>query len=513
MSRSKVIVIGVLVAAFAFAGVLVVMTRKAGGLPEWVGRQVVGIANAYLVPQVSYRTLRYTPPFEVTLIGVTLTAPDGTKVVTIEELGVKLAELPSVGKPIVIEHLTLVKPEVVVERQAEGGVKGLWPLLRARVKEADGVPSEMKLSNVLKLRRVAITNGSVRYTAWKGSPIALDGITTEMIVAPDSAGQGWYALDVSSGRKPALAATVRGRVNIDTLVAEIATGEATVTLDRQSSTGLPAEIQKLLAEYDAGGVAALSFSGTVPALDPTAGNLTARLKVQDFSLAMGSNRFPLQVLEGEASLAGGVLSIPRLTASPIGGRLEASGSARLNEAGMPMELRWKAEGMDLAQLQRDPKAAQSPATLLGVLATEGTATTRLEDIKGSAGGAGKATVRNGRLLVLPGVQQLMDMMQIAIPESAKTATDHSLDADFELGPGVVRVTRSELQSPLIAARVTGTIGFDQRLDLRANAGPLEKLQSAMGKIGELFGKLTDKLVGYRIRGTVSAPEVSVEGPG
>ncbi len=48
------------------------------------------------------------------------------------------------------------------------------------------------------------------------------------------------------------------------------------------------------------------------------------------------------------------------------------------------------------------------------------------------------------------------------------------------------------------------------LDLKMNAGPLEKLQSMLGKVGDIFGKITDGLVTYRIRGTLGDPKVNVQ---
>lgn len=66
------------------------------------------------------------------------------------------------------------------------------------------------------------------------------------------------------------------------------------------------------------------------------------------------------------------------------------------------------------------------------------------------------------------------------------------------------LTESEFHTPAIAARAKGKIGFDQQLDLAVNAGPVEKMQSLLGKagkVGKLLGditKVTDKLVTYRV---------------
>ena len=61
----------------------------------------------------------------------------------------------------------------------------------------------------------------------------------------------------------------------------------------------------------------------------------------------------------------------------------------------------------------------------------------------------------------------------------------------------------------IGVRATGSVGFDGRLDLRANAGPLEGLQSSAGKLGSLTAAITDRLVRYLVRGTIDEPRVTV----
>jgi uncharacterized protein involved in outer membrane biogenesis len=511
VNRSQWIVVIVLGGALVFAGALVFITRSAGGVPNWVARQAVAIANAYLDPELAYRDLRYTPPFEVSLLDATLTARDGTRVVEIEELRLKLAELPAVGKPIVIEQLVLRRPVVRLVR-TEAGWKGLRPLLEGD--RGASAPSELRLSNVLQLRRVAIEDGSVRYEGAGAAPITLDAISLELGVGPEDArGAGWYAIDVAAGRKPALATTARGAFNIDTFDLDIAEGTASVSLDRQGAASLPEDLRKLLTDADAGGVATARFSGRVPGLDPLRAEARADLRVDDFSVARGTRRFPMKTLELAAGLAGGVLTVERLTASPLGGKLEGRGRVRLAETGRPTDAEVRATDVDLSMIQRDPSARALPTTLVGIASLDVRASASLDDWRGSVSGAGSMSVRDGRLLVLPGTLAVLEQLQIAVPSGVASATDHWMNAEFELGPGAARVTRSEVHTAVASARGTGTVGYDGALDLRVNAGPLEKAQSALGKVGELFGRLTDRLMAYRIRGTVDEPEVSIEGPG
>jgi hypothetical protein len=45
--------------------------------------------------------------------------------------------------------------------------------------------------------------------------------------------------------------------------------------------------------------------------------------------------------------------------------------------------------------------------------------------------------------------------------------------------------------------------------VQVNAGPLEKLQDALGAVGDVLGAVTDSVVAYRVGGTVEKPGINV----
>jgi hypothetical protein len=65
-------------------------------------------------------------------------------------------------------------------------------------------------------------------------------------------------------------------------------------------------------------------------------------------------------------------------------------------------------------------------------------------------------------------------------------------------------------STVMAARGKGRVGLDKSLDLLLNGGPLEKVQSMLGSVGAMLGKVTDSLTHYRVTGTVGHPVISIE---
>jgi hypothetical protein len=175
---------------------------------------------------------------------------------------------------------------------------------------------------------------------------------------------------------------------------------------------------------------------------------------------------------------------------------------------------WTARNLDLHELLRTQKSGEPPK-LAGILNSAGTATTQLSDPKGKLAGSGDLQIKDGRLILIPGLKDIADKVGLGDTLLGKSDLNHSLTATYDLTPVGIMLKESEFHTPAIAARAKGKIGFDQQLDLAVNAGPVEKMQSLLGKagkVGKLLGditKVTDKLVTYRVTGPASKPEISV----
>jgi hypothetical protein len=63
---------------------------------------------------------------------------------------------------------------------------------------------------------------------------------------------------------------------------------------------------------------------------------------------------------------------------------------------------------------------------------------------------------------------------------------------------------------MAALRGHGDIYFDTRMDMLFNAGPVEKIQSLLGKIGDFLGRITDEISAYTVTGTLAEPKVGVK---
>lgn len=517
------IVVGLLILAGVVGGAAIYYATRAGSgsfsdrLAQYLGEQVVGIANTYLVPDLAFDTVRYESPGTLRLTGVTLTAPDDTRVLAVNELTVALAEVPKLGKPIRIKSITIDDGEVnIVRDAATGEIRGLVPMTERSVsKEAEAdVEENFRLSSVLVLEHVEIHNVDLAIDLGDGSgPMRIDGFDLALDVkeAADQpgtpSGPGWYALAFTSGRAPGLQLDVDGRFNVDTFDAFVSSCTGTVDLQPETYDTLPGAIAQALRERDARGKLRLDVSGSVPLTDPIAGSkldLVATLTA--LNVAAGEYRFPVDEAVAKVNLASGLATLTSFDAKAINGTIAATGEFNLTAAAMPSHLAWNLDGLDVEQLLR----GQGPDApdLAGIVTGAGTASTNLADPLASMSGSGEVHLRDGRVLVIPGLTQLGKLASVATFGQA-TDKNHKADATFTLTGTGVHLDSSEVVTAALAARATGTIGYDTSLDLDVNAGPLEKLQDTLGGVGKLIGKVTDQLVTYKVEGTTADPKVRV----
>ncbi|VAX41478.1 hypothetical protein MNBD_PLANCTO03-1364, partial [hydrothermal vent metagenome] len=355
-------------------------------LEDWIGSQVVGITNSYLVPQITYDALDYQAPGTVVLSGVTLTAPDGTHIFDLGELTITLAEVPAIGEPIHIERLTFDRPTVRIIREvrADGsvGFKGLSPIVKAvpgsgasgdEAADEGAIEDNFKLSTVLQLRQIELIEGAVFYDHGDGSPpMTITGLTTTINAHPDATHAGWYVLDVESDLGPLAAMTLAGLVNLDTFAARIDSFTLSGHLSPESIGVLPPQLQTLATEYELTGQIDLAGSGEVSLLDPLGAELEVTVALADFRVVSGEYQVPIRAARAEASLAGGVVRLSALTATMLGGEVGITGEARLAETGRPASAVWTVDEVELRELLRANAQAEGPPKLAGKLRAHGT---------------------------------------------------------------------------------------------------------------------------------------------
>lgn len=505
--------LGLVIAAVGVAWLLLTSpSRAAADARAYAGSQVLGIANSYLVPSLSFETIDYEPPRMIRLGGVALTAADGTRVVAADTMEIDLAEVPRRGEPIRITRLAVSGGEVLVLGDGEGGFKGLRPFVKADPTRAPGdVRPEFRLSRVLELRRLEVERVGITYDRGGDGPqMRLDALSLAMDIEPaeDSAQTGWYAAEVTAGRAPGLEIDLAGRFNVDTLAVDVPAAAAEITADEKTLGTLPGPVQTFFRDHAIRGrlAAGVSIEGRLRGGEGL--RFGVDLEGDGLHSEWGDLRVPIARLRARLDFASGVLEFPSMHAEALDGRLSVSGRADFEAADRPLALSWEAESLEISELL----AAQSPeeegSQLAGRFSGEGELRVRRENGEAELGGRGVFEVAEGRLVLLPGVTQLADRINPGDEGEVRTS-NHSAEGAWVFDPAGMRFTELELTTNSIAARGTGVLGFDRTLDFRVNAGPLEKVQSLLGPVGDIFGAVTDSFVKYTIKGTISEPVVGV----
>lgn len=501
------VVAGVL--APRFVGRSISSLSLAFDVEGFVGSQLKGIVNSHLRPELSFTTIAYDAPGTVRLEGVTLVTPEGVTILDARALTVTLAEVPRRDRPIKIERVVLERGVIHLIADGEGGFAGFSRMTSREPGRT--VEEEFRLSNVLVLRRVELDRIDIEYVGSDGSrPIRLDGLTAAMDVEPDPGDDpGWYSLAFDSGRSPGLTLDVAGRLNLDTFDTVVDSLHAGIDASPETIGTLPGPLASFLETYEVRGRLDATGSGRLNLRDPASGTATLAVRGDDLNVAFGEYRAPVEALSIDSKLGGGALTIEPANASLHSGGVRVGAHVDLTSPGRPTRGEWRVDGVNLSEFLRSRPTEGAPPRLAGIVTGSGTVSTMLATPNESLSGEGEVRVENGRLVMLPGLTLLSDVINRGSRASGDTSSNHRATALFSLEAGGARIRESEVVTNTVAARGTGFVGFDRTLDLRVNAGPLEKLQSMLGPIGNLLGRVTDRLVTYTVRGTFDDPRVRV----
>ncbi len=478
-------------------------------LLDYLGTQVVGIANTHLTPELGYDRIRYEPPYTLALGGVRLDAPDGTRVLELGSMTIVLAETPALNRPLRIASLSLSNGAVrLIQDPDAGGFRGLSPLVKPgedRERRTRERP-EFRLADVLVLEKIVIDGIDLVYDAGDGSePMRLDALRADLDIVPAAdAGPGWYDLRLASGRRPGLQLDLDGRINIESFDLDLRRLEARAELDDRTANTLPPQAAAAVNRYQLRGEARAALTGRVPLTAPANAEVTLDAGLTGGRAVFGEYQIPIDSLSLRAGLSSGVVDPLALEAAALQGRFTANGRVVL---GTDAHLAWEVTGMDLRELLAS-RPADRPPKMAGAVTSTGSVRAPVADPLAGLSGAGDLAVREGRLVNVPVLSDLVSVMELT--GLAQTRLTDSFSSPLIFSPEGVRLEGFDFRTAALAARGSGVVRFDGSLDLSVNGGPLESVQNKLGKLGSIFGQITDRFVTYRVRGTVSAPSVSVQ---
>jgi hypothetical protein len=457
---------------------------------------------------------------------LTLSSPDpaspghSVTILAVKQARLELAEIPRRGAPIRFSEVILDSPEIHALAATPGGASlvGFSNLVKDSAdsrKPGAAAPAPLKLSDILLIRHVAIINGTASYDPRMPDtpPIWLDAINAGLDLTPagTSSGPGLYTIATTISRKPAFDLAVQGQMDIDTLTLELAKLELTLDLQEKNAHFLPPELQKLLQTFEITGLLRVTAAGSLPLADWRQLALRSTGELTAARVAAGPHQLAVDAWNWDAQVGRGGVLIRQSDAHLLGGELHVAGTIPLGGAD-PARLQLNVGGIQIQQILRATHPGEVPqyAGNLDAAITFSAPPTRWNQ---QATGGGTISLRQGRIDNIPVLGNIFtdvgNLMKHPLGGGTHALTD-TAEASFTFAGDGLRFDRFAGTAGALALRGGGTLGFDQRLDLRLNGGPMEGLQNSLGAVGAVWASMSDAMAGYRVGGTLEDPKVSME---
>lgn len=502
--------IGIALLVLIGVGALLLIERSTVA-STWLAERVRDLAATYFVPTIEFESFDLDGADTFVMRDVRFTAPDGTRVLECETFSLTFAEIPNPSKPIAISEIRMVGPTLRLIAGDDGTTtfKGLVPFVKnTSPSEQEQVEAGKKLSDVLAIRSLSIADASFEYDDGSGSPMEISGFDVDLIADPASA-PGVYTVAFQIDRAPVLDLDFAGSVNIDTFAATIESLRMTAGLDDGAYGAFPPQIQSVLKQADARGAISLSASGRIDPGDfAGASTLDVEVDLSGLNVAAGEYRYPIDRGTVKATLASGQMVLEEAFAESLSGRLDVTGGrVDLTVPSMPASATVTVRDARLQELLRTP--TEEPP-IAGTLTLDLTVNARLADLPSSLSGPGSLAIREGNLVRIPVITKLAETLDVLGQARGRALFQDRVDATFSMNSTGVEISESEAVTRVLAARATGTIGYAGTLDLVINAGPLEKIQDALGQVGNILGSITDRLVRYTVTGSLGEPRIGVQ---
>jgi hypothetical protein len=542
--RKRVLWIVIGAVAVVVLGVAGYLVSGSSAIESWVGSQLLEIGGTYLQPELKFERLTFVRPRTILLDRVTLSSPDPANpghsvvILAVKRARLELAEVPRRGQPIKFSQIILESPEIHMIAATPGSARllGFSNLLKgsadspasasasptavsasptpasAGPASASAKPPPMKLSDFLLIRRVELTAAAISYDPRiPGTPpIWLDGINARLDFNPaDTTTQpGLYAIATTISRKPAFDLDLQGKMDIDTLAMALAKFDLSLNLQEENLHVLPPALQNLLKSHEVTGQLHVAATGTLPLANWRQAAIQAKGELTAARVAAGRGRVSIDTWNWDAEMTGGMATIRKSDAQLLGGELHLAGTIPM-DASLPANLKLNARNLRIQKLLRASNPGEAP-DFAGNVAADITFSAPLAKWNTEAGGSGTLSIRQGRIDKLPVLGTVFTSLNNALSKTlGGSALTDSADGNFTFAGNCVRIDLFTATSGELALRGGGTIGFDRRLDLRLNGGPMERLQNSLGAVGRVWASASDAIAGYQVSGTVADPQVSM----
>ena len=242
--------------------VLVPLFIAYGFVCRYLENKLEATVSQKLDAELKIDGLLYFPPYGIRLRGAHLVRKNNA-ILNLGRVNLKLAESPFGGGPIVIEHFDVANPVVRIIRTKEG-LQGGPGFVKEEVKK-EPEPTK-KFSDFLRLRRFAITNGTIVYdddTTAYARDVTWRDINVDIHTAQQ--GPALYTYELTFGSAPVPDVSAKGSIDVDSLVLALDNVHLSAVVDpKETESPLPSEVQRILKDYAVAGRLRFDGKGSVP---------------------------------------------------------------------------------------------------------------------------------------------------------------------------------------------------------------------------------------------------------
>lgn len=478
-------------------------------IEAWVGSQLKTIVNQGDKFKLEFASIDYQAPNRAVLKGLRLSLSEDegmpAPLVEIDRATIVLAKVPRWGEPIVLRSVSLDSPTVHIESF----------IAAAKRDDDDDAPTTRPvLSSILTLERVEIANGAITYDDGKGSPLSWTQLDARLDL--ESTQDHWHKAAIAID-EPLMKARIAAELDLDTAVARNIAIQTVLNLnDPAAAQFLTPPLQRMISTYQIRGLAELRVNGLVDTKQKDRTSVDASLQLTQGNVTVGAYHLPVDRAVATAQVRGTTLTVDNVETELLGGSVRGSAELNWGDANTPVRAQAVATGLKLHELL-DAAERSQPTSLAGDLSADLRLSSTLADLRGLVRrdrtdvewGSGYLRINDGRLVRIPVLAQLMNVTRnvTGFFTGNKEINRDSFEAQFRFVDRTAHIGDMLYSGDALALRGKGTITAPGDLDLVVNAGPLERLQKALGPLGSLWGRITDKIMSYSVKGTLKEPVV------
>jgi hypothetical protein len=349
---------------------------------------------------------------------------------------------------------------------------------------------------------------SVRFTPRSDNPpLLFDRVSLSGDL--DRANVDELMLKFALRRAPALDIELDAVLNTAEYLIRVNTMRAGLDLSSHAVSTLPPIVQGLLDRYDVTGDVMVEADGSLPLLSPLDAALNARVVLGGASCVVAGLVYPVDRVELTAGMGDRLLTAGTATGRALGGTFSLLAQLELDRD-YPANVRVNAQSLRLEERSAQDSAdeADKPSftgTISGDVQWQGP----LSEALIKAGGGGSLQLTEARLARLPVLSRLLE--QVNKLRGSPTANDRAA-LSFEFRGDHLYFTEINAAASAVGVKGEGRLDFDGQLNLVVRAGPLERIQDSLGKLGEWLSSALSVFPKYRVTGSYEDPQISLASP-